>query len=636
MQKVDAMASSPLTLRLRDAAGLMRGTRNIRPLWQMARGAARRRILQAQLALPQADLDRAANADLPASHYGRNIQILVAAVQMRTPPKALGAEYELLRGQMDLVHYYLSNNDVAQAGQDAIANYILIGAREGRNPTPLFNSHVYRTRYPQAAASNLTPFGYYLKTGRAQGHIGAPLKHHDRMAAVLGLTPQDALDQLAERTADIRSRLETGVLGEMVEKAAHFDPLIRMGWRQATQVRCLPFSSDLVLTRVAALHEMQTAAGFRRARAVVVLGHATGTAKPEPGNLEQHLIRALARRFGGDAVLVISTDPAGPPSKDALPPEVRVVDFIAPTAAMGKFYKLRPLVELIRSLRPEICINADSAVMWDLLKVYGKPLTASVPVVGLFDRFDPDVFNNAVPSTAQYFYRYFDLLQVVCSDSPATLDTLADTFCVPPAQRAKLLAIEPPFVRVQDQTRSLPAAPKAIWVCTLTDLPDAQTVFDLARSHPDLHIDIYTIGLPATGNMLPASRPANVSLHRADNQADVSLSKATLLLAPGTCAGRAVFRAIAVGLPVAMPAAMRNDLELTLPDASTDLNDAVTTILADPSAAKATADQIAEQLSTRRSRERFEAQVDALLAHLAQQTKASEADEPVATPKANA
>ncbi|MCK7593778.1 hypothetical protein [Pseudomarimonas salicorniae] len=65
--------------------------------------------------------------------------------------------------------YLWANPDVRTAGLDPVTHYLCHGAREGREPGPLFSAAGYLSRHPDVAASGQNPLLHYLLSGRAEG-----------------------------------------------------------------------------------------------------------------------------------------------------------------------------------------------------------------------------------------------------------------------------------------------------------------------------------------------------------------------------------------------------------------------------------------------------------------------------------
>ena len=62
----------------------------------------------------------------------------------------------------DAEWYYKQNPDVARAGVDAAKHYFTIGWKEGRNPSPKFNTSAYLRTYPELVSLDINPLVYFL------------------------------------------------------------------------------------------------------------------------------------------------------------------------------------------------------------------------------------------------------------------------------------------------------------------------------------------------------------------------------------------------------------------------------------------------------------------------------------------
>lgn len=66
----------------------------------------------------------------------------------------------------DAEWYLVQNPDVAKAGKDPAEHYIMFGAKEGRNPSELFNGNKYLKLHPDVKAAQLNPLVHYLRFGK--------------------------------------------------------------------------------------------------------------------------------------------------------------------------------------------------------------------------------------------------------------------------------------------------------------------------------------------------------------------------------------------------------------------------------------------------------------------------------------
>lgn len=145
--------------------------------------------------------------------------------------------YATIEAEFDRDYYLRRYDDVARAQIDPVTHYIRHGAAEGRDPSPLFATRYYLKRYPDVARSRMNPFFHYLKFGRAEGRGATPHSagspNFDTVCELLGRRPKEVEKDYIERRLDLRRRLDSGVLAEMVKEATKLEPLIGPGWRAA-------------------------------------------------------------------------------------------------------------------------------------------------------------------------------------------------------------------------------------------------------------------------------------------------------------------------------------------------------------------------------------------------------------------
>jgi lipopolysaccharide biosynthesis protein len=77
-------------------------------------------------------------------------------------------------GIFDREWYLAQNADVAASGCDPLEHYLVHGAAEGRNPSPMFDTNWYLAQNPDVAASGLNPAVHYALYGAAEGRTARP------------------------------------------------------------------------------------------------------------------------------------------------------------------------------------------------------------------------------------------------------------------------------------------------------------------------------------------------------------------------------------------------------------------------------------------------------------------------------
>ena len=82
---------------------------------------------------------------------------------------------DLLRTSMDYQYYLDQNPELGYLSPtEAADHYRHEGWREGRNPTPVFDTSHYVSSYPDVVESGQNPFLHYLIYGRAEGRLPCP------------------------------------------------------------------------------------------------------------------------------------------------------------------------------------------------------------------------------------------------------------------------------------------------------------------------------------------------------------------------------------------------------------------------------------------------------------------------------
>ena len=401
------------------------------------------------------------------AHYGPILAARVAAAEATLArPRAAGTE-ALMAQNFDAAFYLTQNPDVLRAGIDPFEHYLEYGAVDGRDPAPWFSQSAYLERCPEAATSGIDPFLHWLTLGRLRGLPGSGLARLDRLAEALALAPDEAEALLRDRQSDLRDRLVQGAAGQAVVAAAALEPLVMHSWSEALRPRFAPFHSPAMTARLAAQMDLHAAASHARARAVVVVN------RPRWGGgarrMEGHLAHALADLYGPAEVLVMTTDASGALAEGKLPDGVRHVDFAALTEGAPPDVRQRLLFDFLRALVPGRVFNVNSQLMWDMLSAYGHALADQTSIHAcLFCNEQTDLgFWTGFP--VHLVYRHFDVLAGLCPDNHALAEELAERYCLPARDRARIHVLEAPI----DPDLPQPAAPPQSEAVADSSAPDA-------------------------------------------------------------------------------------------------------------------------------------------------------------------
>jgi len=439
-------------------------------------------------------------------HYGATFQARVERAEARIQQDNTDAEYQLIRDGFDVAYYLAKYPDLMTLERfDFIAHYLNSGAREGRDPSPLFGTRESEARLGLPRDDAAKAFAIW-RSGK-QPVIGAPFSRFDELSTMFGLS-STALENLwASRYVDLRERLMFGNLGQQVSLAARFEPLVEQSWPEALQVKIPGLHSRALVNRLTTLRDLQLDALDQPARAVILVN------RPRWGGarrMEGQIADALVARYGKENVIVISTDDAGEMPQGKFPDGVRHVDFKKRCGDVNPSVHSRLLVQYLRSLGPEVVFNINSRLFWDTLTTYGPALATSMNMFACLLCNEQNAYGHWTGYPMRRFYRHIDILSGVATDSQFLADELAVTYMLTPEYKRKLHVFPGPADA--DIPPSLPhqnrfERPQVFWAGRLDPQKRVDLVFEIARLMPD--VDFRLWGETVSGN--PHSWPAKPS-----------------------------------------------------------------------------------------------------------------------------
>ena len=289
------------------------------------------------------------------TNLGPEMDELVAELRRRQKPVGVDPDYDLLRDNFDHLNFALqalSKNRITS--NDPISVYLRNGADALNNPDINFSMARYLTRYPKKLETKEHPYLAWLKHGKDAGEIADPAPEIEKMANVLGLSPNELLDALVARRTDLHQRLRTGKLGEMLARAAEIDLLIGDAWPETARPYLVPVTSEITVRQMAALRAAHVEAGFRRARVLLIV-HSARSGRGR--RMDGHIAHALTHRVAAEEIVVIYTGEDGASAAGRFPDGVREVNFHAHTAEMEAEWPEHTLAMLVRSFQADSIVN---------------------------------------------------------------------------------------------------------------------------------------------------------------------------------------------------------------------------------------------------------------------------------------
>ncbi len=337
-------------------------------------------------------------------------------------------DYDLLYENFDVLHYLLQAPELLDRPEvDLIEHFLEHGLEERLSPDPDFSMTEYVNRYPRKSTETreLSPYLLWLKQGKAAGDVADPAPGIMRMALVLGMHPQQLVDLLTERRHSLQQRFRTGTLGEMLAKASEIEPLIGAAWTEIARPKLLPVSTPEVVGEVSAIYQGQEIAGFRPARLVFVINRARwGGGR----RMEGHIAHALANHIDPSEMVVIYTDDSTESPAGRYPDGVREIDFADIVKFMPKARAQHALVMLLRSFHADAIVNINSRMLYLAMRSYGRALAATERLFLCFFCNEQTAMGTWEGWSLRYFYRSFDYVTGVITDSDHLARELTSTY----------------------------------------------------------------------------------------------------------------------------------------------------------------------------------------------------------------
>lgn len=562
---------------------------------------------------------------LERTNYGRMMDELVARARRNQRCYGANPDYDLVREHFDHYHFMVqavSLHDEPEA--DPIRIFLRSGANAINSPDPHFSMKNYLERYPEKReGEERSPYLDWLKRGREAGEIADPGRGIEEMAPLLGLEPQQIVDELVAVRSDLLERLRYGKLGEVFAKAAEVEPLIGALWPETAQVRLVPLGAIGVARAEAAIFQCHSQARFRRARVVVV------TSRPRPGaarHLEGHLAHALVGTVAPDDLVVIYTDQSGPIPSGRFPDGVREVDFAAAGQLVPQELNQLALTALLRSFCADSIINLDSAALYSALGPYGRALATSERLFLCFQADEPRAAGNRDGWSHSSFYSTFEYAAGVITDTEHLRQELIERYQVSAVDAERISVLRAP---VAPEIVSVPAPPmkegrrrKVLWAGSWDRQSRADVAVEVARRMPDVDLLLWAESLPEGVSLgaLPANaRVTGDGARLADLQLDAV--DAWLYTAARTGVPNVLLDIAMTGIPVVASQVGGVEEALTDTDAwpVSDTEDpeayekALREILGDPESARRRARALRERLTADRPRSVFARQAVRLL-----------------------
>ena len=455
-----------------------------------------------------------------ATNIGPVMDEVVARARRRMLPAGVDPDYDLAYENFDLTHFLLQARPMQSLPRiDPLRVFLRNGAEAKASPEINFNMESYLSRYPSHTdGPERSPYLEWLKRGKAAGEIADPAPGPEKIAPVLGTQPEELVELLAATRLDLQERLRAGTLGKMLARAAEVEPLIGDCWVATTRPLIPPLVSVDLVDQVSVIHACQEAAGFARARLLIV------ASDPRWGGgrrAEGHIAHALTGQVDPHDIVVIYTDSGGTAPPGRFPAGVRELDFAAATGEMtGEVGEMdraaahRALVELIRSFRADTVVNVNSRLLYESMRTYGRALAATERLFLVLFCNEQLAMGNWVGIPLRFFYRTFDLVDGIITDSDYLANWLRDRHKLGPMGGDRLhvlrAPVDPSVSVVSPPSPDLSRRPQVFWAGRWDRQKRVDIALEVARRMPDVGFRMWGEAVLTPGHVREV--PDNVRL----------------------------------------------------------------------------------------------------------------------------
>jgi glycosyltransferase involved in cell wall biosynthesis len=346
--------------------------------------------------------------------------------------------------------------------------------------------------------------------------------------------------------------------------------------------------------------------------------------------VEGHVAHALTGHVDAHDIVVIYTDAGGSAPEGRFPDGVREIDLAALVAGTDRAAAMRALVELVRSFRADAVVNINSRLLYDAMGVYGKALTATERVFLMMFGNEQLAMGNWVGVPIRFFYRCFDLVEGVVTDSEYLADWLRERHQLGEESGRRIHVFRAPVdpaVPVAAVPSADPARrPQVYWAGRWDRQKRLGLALEVARRMPE--VDLRVWGEPVLGSGQIGATPDNVTLEgRYAHLSEVDLAEADAWLYTAAWDGvpSQLLEVAMTGVPIVSSLVGGTGEVLSDEDAwlVTDADDpdayvaALRAVLADQDSARRRSAALRERLLRERTEAAYAEHVAAVLLHAA-------------------
>ncbi|MDR2852451.1 MAG: glycosyltransferase [Burkholderiaceae bacterium] len=363
--------------------------------------------------------------------------------------------------------WYLENySDISGTGNDPLTHYLLHGAKELRNPSPLFNAAQYVEQHRNDPDVLKNPLLHYIRT--------AP--------------PQEPTKRTAEENRKIAL-----LAAEFVGELATFEPDLS-GLTQSLKKCEVPIIEGIRRDKAAAAWR-KLFASFEQAYERIIF--VPWLMRGDADLVAAHAAKAAIEKYGIDSLLVVITDSHRTEARDWLPPSTHlcVLSDYDPTLSFPDRVEITSWI--IQALKPKSLLNVNSRACWEAIRIRGAAFATFTDLyAGLFCH-DYNDDGEAIGYADAYFRQTFKHLKGVLLDNKTFADELAAQFAIRKSDSNKLHTVYQPAPSGNSLTAALSAHHEpfpVMWAGRLCRQKNIQLLLQIAKKDAGFKYEIFGAG----------------------------------------------------------------------------------------------------------------------------------------------
>jgi glycosyltransferase involved in cell wall biosynthesis len=231
--------------------------------------------------------------------------------------------------------------------------------------------------------------------------------------------------------------------------------------------------------------------------------------------MEGHIAHALAGEVAPEEIVVIYSDESGDSPAGRFPEGVRQIDFAAHTAGLDPEWQEHTLVMLLRSFQADSIVNINSGMLHRAMRAYGNALAATERLFPIFFCNEQSQIGNWYGWPSSQFYRVFDRVTNVITDSEYLARWFDDTYQLDASSREKIRVFHTPVDPTLPVAAPAPSPrasgrPAVFWAGRWDRQKKIGLVLEIARRMPDVEFRMW--GEPVLQRRTLEPRPDNVKV----------------------------------------------------------------------------------------------------------------------------